>query len=71
MKIWPGQSYPLGSTWDGSGVNFALFSKNATGVELCLFDPSDPLKETRQSSSGILMPRQSPGPSNGTMPIGA
>ena len=47
MKIWPGQSYPLGSTWDGSGVNFALFSKNATGVELCLFDPGDPLKETR------------------------
>ena len=34
----PGRAYPLGATWDGSGVNFALFSENATGVELCLFD---------------------------------
>ncbi|MEM5788430.1 MAG: glycogen debranching protein GlgX [Syntrophobacteraceae bacterium] len=38
MKIWPGKPYPLGATWDGSGVNFALFSENATAVELCLFD---------------------------------
>ncbi|HJQ20623.1 MAG TPA: glycogen debranching protein GlgX [Gemmatimonadaceae bacterium] len=38
MRVWPGQPYPLGATWDGSGVNFALFSENATAVELCLFD---------------------------------
>ncbi|HYE14550.1 MAG TPA: glycogen debranching protein GlgX [Pyrinomonadaceae bacterium] len=38
MKIWPGQPYPLGATWDGAGVNFALFSENASAVELCLFD---------------------------------
>jgi glycogen operon protein len=38
MKVWPGQPYPQGATWDGAGVNFALFSENATGVELCLFD---------------------------------
>src|SRR5918999_5470677 len=38
MQIWTGNSYPLGATWDGSGVNFALFSENATRVELCLFD---------------------------------
>ncbi|HEU4629601.1 MAG TPA: glycogen debranching protein GlgX, partial [Gemmatimonadaceae bacterium] len=38
MRVWPGQPYPLGATWDGEGVNFALFSENATGVELCLFD---------------------------------
>ena len=38
MKTRPGSPYPLGATWDGSGVNFALFSENATGVELCLFD---------------------------------
>jgi glycogen operon protein len=37
----PGRSYPLGATWDGAGVNFALFSENATGVELCLFDADD------------------------------
>ncbi len=28
----------LGATWDGTGINFALYSANATGVELCLFD---------------------------------
>src|SRR5690606_4259756 len=33
-----GQPYPLGATWDGLGVNFALFSAHATCVELCLFD---------------------------------
>ena len=38
MRTRPGNPYPLGATWDGSGVNFALFSENATGVELCLFD---------------------------------
>jgi isoamylase len=37
LRIWPGRPYPLGATWDGTGVNFALFSENATGVELCLF----------------------------------
>jgi isoamylase len=42
----PGQPYPLGATWDGSGVNFALFSEHATAVELCLFDPADPTRET-------------------------
>jgi glycogen operon protein len=38
MQVWPGRSHPLGATWDGSGTNFALFSENATAVELCLFD---------------------------------
>lgn len=38
MRTRPGNPYPLGATWDGSGVNFALFSENATSVELCLFD---------------------------------
>ncbi|MCW2496954.1 glycogen debranching protein GlgX [Jatrophihabitans sp.] len=38
MEIWPGRSYPLGSTYDGSGTNFALFSEVAERVELCLFD---------------------------------
>jgi isoamylase len=36
--LWPGRSYPLGATWDGEGVNFALFSEHAEAVELCLFD---------------------------------
>src|SRR5687767_1769091 len=38
-RIREGRPYPLGATWDGLGVNFALFSANATKVELCLFDP--------------------------------
>ena len=45
MKTRPGEAYPLGATWDGSGVNFALFSEHATGVELCLFDGPDGNKE--------------------------
>ncbi len=36
--VLPGRPYPLGATWDGRGVNFALFSANAERVELCLFD---------------------------------
>ncbi|WP_303734593.1 glycogen debranching protein GlgX, partial [Corynebacterium kroppenstedtii] len=36
--VWPGNSYPLGSTYDGSGTNFALFSEVADKVELCLID---------------------------------
>lgn len=38
LALWPGNVYPLGAHWDGKGTNFALFSENATGVELCLFD---------------------------------
>ena len=38
MRVWPGVPHPLGATWDGEGVNFALFSENASGVQLCLFD---------------------------------
>lgn len=36
--IYPGSPNPLGATWDGNGVNFALYAENATGVDLCLFD---------------------------------
>ncbi len=38
MAVWPGRPHPLGASWDGFGVNFALFSANAEKVELCLFD---------------------------------
>jgi len=37
--VWRGRPYPLGATWDGSGVNFALYSENAERVELCLLEP--------------------------------
>ena len=44
--IWLGHPYPLGATWDGSGVNFAIFSEHATKVELCLFDSMRSKRET-------------------------
>ncbi len=46
MRIWPGSSYPLGATWDGKGVNFAIFSENATAVTLLLYE-SEHSKEPR------------------------
>ena len=39
--VLPGKPYPQGATWDGSGVNFALYSEAATAVELCLFSSKD------------------------------
>ena len=45
MRVWPGRPYPLGASWDGVGVNFALFSEHATGVELCLFQEPDDAEE--------------------------
>ncbi|HLH65086.1 MAG TPA: glycogen debranching protein GlgX [Solirubrobacteraceae bacterium] len=44
-EVWPGRPFPLGSSWDGEGTNFSLFSQNAEAVELCLFD--DEGAETR------------------------
>jgi len=38
VRVEPGLPHPLGATWDGGGVNFALFSANAEAVELCLFE---------------------------------
>jgi glycogen operon protein len=46
MRVWPGAPYPLGATWDGVGVNFAIFSEHATRVELCLFDSPEAESES-------------------------
>ena len=48
MRIWPGRPYPLGATWDGVGVNFALFSEHATKVELCLFESAEEKTENHR-----------------------
>jgi isoamylase len=48
IRVWRGQPYPLGATWDGQGVNFALFSENATGVELCLYNSADDAIESEK-----------------------
>ena len=53
-QLWPGRPYPFGATWDGQGVNFALFAQSATGVELCLFDAPDAPHERER----IAMPEQ-------------
>ncbi len=54
MRVWPGKPSPLGATWDGSGVNFALFSEHANRVELCLFDSPTAPKESHR----ILLPER-------------
>ena len=66
--VWPGQSYPRGATWDGAGVNFSLFSANATSVELCLFDPTGrheiqriELRERTDESWHAYLPEARPG----------
>ncbi len=48
MRVWPGQPFPLGATWDGLGVNFSLFSESAERVELCLFDGVDDERESER-----------------------
>ncbi|MBM2802510.1 MAG: hypothetical protein HW419_403 [Deltaproteobacteria bacterium] len=69
MKVWPGKPYPLGATWDGAGVNFSLFSENATSVDLCLFDWPDgkneiariPLREKTGPVWYFYLPELRPG----------
>ena len=69
MRVWPGQPYPLGATWDGEGVNFAIFSENATGVALCLFDAhgrcegarAHPDRRAQRSGLALLSARRAPG----------
>ncbi|MCD6049879.1 MAG: glgX [Verrucomicrobia bacterium] len=46
-NLHPGTPYPLGATWQEYGVNFAIFSANATQVDLCLFDEADSAEESR------------------------
>ena len=49
--VWLGAPYPLGATWDGQGVNFALFSEHGEKVELCLFDP-----QGRRETERVVLP---------------
>ncbi len=48
IAVKPGVDYPLGATFDGEGVNFAIFSEHATGVELCLFRSRDDSHESHR-----------------------
>ena len=69
IKIWKGCPYPLGATWLGDGVNFALFSEAATSVDLCLFDDLEapqeavriPMTECTQQVWHTFLPDVRPG----------
>jgi glycogen operon protein len=45
IQVWPGKPYPQGTAFDGNGVNFAVYSKVATRIEVCLYAREDPRKE--------------------------
>ncbi|MFB3922044.1 MAG: glycogen debranching protein GlgX [Terriglobia bacterium] len=68
-EIWPGRPMPLGASWDGKGVNFALYSENAEGVDLCLFDKPTaaqataviPIKQRTRNTWHVYIPGCSPG----------
>src|SRR5579871_1162256 len=49
--ILPGKPYPQGATWDGAGVNFSIYSENATGVDLCLYDEAGAERTIRITES--------------------
>ncbi|MFI8519360.1 glycogen debranching protein GlgX [Streptomyces sp. NPDC085481] len=55
MQVWPGQSYPLGATYDGAGTNFAVFSEAADRIELCLLhdDGSETAVELRETDAFV------------------
>ena len=68
LVVWPGRPYPLGATWDGEGVNFALFSEHAEQVDLCLFDQSGrretqrvPVREQTDQVWHCYLPEARPG----------
>src|SRR5215470_16448718 len=48
ITVQPGSPFPLGATWDGRGVNFALYAENATGMELCLFETKEQQNESNR-----------------------
>src|SRR3989441_4488735 len=69
IKTWLGYPYPLGATWLGNGVNFALFSEHATSVDLCLFANMEapeeniriPVTEHTDQVWHIFLPEARPG----------
>ncbi|MBI1345924.1 glycogen debranching protein GlgX [bacterium] len=48
MRVWPGNPYPLGATWDGGGTNFAIFSEHADSIDLCLFNSPEDTQESHR-----------------------
>ena len=76
MRSFPGNPYPLGATWDGKGVNFAIYSERATHIDLCLFDESGnetkvPLRERTAFVWHVYLPGVGPGQRYGYRAEGA
>ena len=65
FPIWPGCPHPLGATWDGGGVNFALYSVHAESVELCLYD-----RGGQREIDRIPLPEHTDGIWHGYLPVG-
>jgi isoamylase len=63
MRVLEGMPHPLGASWDGRGTNFALFSANATKVELCLFDP-----QGRRELERVALPERTDNIWHGLLP---
>ena len=66
LDVWPGKPHPLGATYDGEGVNFAIFSETASEIELCLFTGQDheirlPLQEVHNHVWHGYIPGLQPG----------
>ncbi|HZS23229.1 MAG TPA: glycogen debranching enzyme, partial [Pseudonocardiaceae bacterium] len=59
--VWPGNSYPLGATYDGAGTNFALFSEIAHKVELCLIDDNTETRINLDEVDGYVWHAYLPG----------
>ena len=67
--VYPGNPYPMGATWDGKGVNFALYAENATGIDLCLFQSTEDetesvkirINETSHHVWHVYVPNLKPG----------
>jgi glycogen operon protein len=64
-RLAPGAPYPLGATWDGLGTNFAVFSANATRIDLCIFDPAG-----RREVARLTLPEQTDEVWHGYLPGG-
>ena len=67
-EVWRGAPYPMGATWDGAGVNFALFSQHAEKVELCIYEATGRRElqriEIRERTDGVwhcYLPEAEPG----------
>jgi isoamylase len=75
--VYPGSPFPLGATWNGEGVNFAIYSENATAVDLCLFDSKTDrekrirIKEVDNHIWHVYIPNLKPGQLYGYRVYGA